>query len=111
MTVMARLLPITIKTAPPLKKVLTREEWIPPRLLHRSAAKRNNSAARRNHFRRLWSERKRRPIDKPLTEHQQEKAMKKFILLAVMCFMLTASAIIVVSIASQPAWAGCGCNP
>ena len=37
--------------------------------------------------------------------------MKKFILLALMCFALTTGTVVMASLASQPAQAGCGCGP
>jgi hypothetical protein len=37
--------------------------------------------------------------------------MKKFILSAMLAFMLATGAALAISIASQPAYAGCGCQP
>jgi hypothetical protein len=38
-------------------------------------------------------------------------AMKKFILSAMLAFVLATGAMVATSIASQPAYAGCGCQP
>jgi hypothetical protein len=37
--------------------------------------------------------------------------MKTFILLAMLAFTLAIGAVVATSIASQPAYAGCGCQP
>ena len=37
--------------------------------------------------------------------------MKKFILSAMLAFTFTTGAIVAASVASEPAYAGCGCQP